>query len=288
VLLSLIHNVIHPIRIVKCSQKIPLGRTYYGKVVLLELDKAPHTKICGLTGFGKTNLILTILYYLCNQFTPEQCQIHIIDLKGASYSAWRNVPHVKRIEVTTEGARDVLEKAVKIMRERLQQIDDDRANFRTPRKHPLLVLLIDEGGELTPADAVGDEKIHREACMVALSTLVRVGREAGIRIIYGTQRPDRYTLPMTIRSQLDNTICFRVRETHDSKIVIGHEGAEQLMVNPGRAVYQSGVTEVEFQAIYIPEDSLNAWLKTFTDNPTREVTPSVGKSMPVLAHDWGE
>jgi S-DNA-T family DNA segregation ATPase FtsK/SpoIIIE len=287
VLLSLIHNIIHPIRIVKGSQKIPLGRTYYGKVVLLELDKAPHTKICGLTGFGKTNLILTILYYLYNQFTPEQCQIHIIDLKGASYSAWRNVPHVKRIEVTTEGARDVLEKAVKIMKERLQQIDEDRANFRTPRKHPLLIILIDEGGELTPADAFGDEKENREVCMAELSKLVRIGREAGIRVIYGTQRPDRYTLPMTIRSQLDNTICFRVRETYDSKIVIGHEGAEQLMVNPGRAVFQSGVTEVEFQAVYIPDDSLNAWLRTWADKVT-PVSAGIVTSPIEVPHDvWG-
>jgi hypothetical protein len=159
------------------------------------------------------------------------------------------------------------------MRDRLTQIDADRAAFRKVRKFPLLVILIDEGGELSPTDAIGDEKEHREACMQALSKLVRIGREPGIRIIYGTQRPDRFTLPMTIRSQLDNTICFRVREKYDSEIVVGHEGAERLMVNPGRAVYQSGVVEREFQAIYIPEDSLNAWLKSWRDTVQHRAAP---------------
>jgi S-DNA-T family DNA segregation ATPase FtsK/SpoIIIE len=288
--MSLLHDIVHPIRIVPGSQKIPLGRTHYGRVVLLELDKVPHTKICGLTGMGKSNIMLTILYYLCQQLSPVELQIEIIDLKGgATYAAWINVPHVKGVYATTQQARKVLEQSVELMWERLDVVREARAKFERPPRFPLHVIVIDEGGELAPSGATGIEAKDREACMNALSTLVRVGREPGIRVIYGTQRPDgNTTLPMTIRGQLDNTICFRVREKGDSKIVIGHEGADQLILNPGRAVFQSGVTEVEFQAIYIPEDSLNAWLKSFTDNPTQEVAPSVGTSIRVLTDDWGE
>lgn len=262
---KLMHSTMYPFRVVKGSQKIPIGRTYYGKTVLLDIGRMPHTKIAGLTGMGKTNIILTILYFLCNQFTANELELHIIDLKGASYSQWSNVPHVKGIHITTEQAMTVLENSVSVMRERLAKINEARAAFKPVPWFPLYVILIDEGGELTPSDAVGEEEKMRKRCMSALSTLVRIGREPMFRIFYGTQRPDATTLPMTVRGQLDNTICFRVRERGDSRVVLGNEKGVDLMVNPGRAIYQSGVQEVEFQAIYIPENSLTRWLKSFVD-----------------------
>ncbi|WP_245575939.1 FtsK/SpoIIIE domain-containing protein [Alicyclobacillus contaminans] len=234
--------------------------------MFLDLAAAPHTKIAGLTGMGKSSMMLTVLYYFCRQ--QPTCEIHIIDLKGgATYAPWINVPQVRGIYADTASALECLRYCEDTMRARLEEIRQARAAFMAPKTYPLLVVLIDEGGEMAPAGAIGSEKQLRESCMQVLSTLVRVGREPGIRVIYGTQRPDaNHTLPPTIRSQLDHTICFRVRERNDSNIVLGHEGAEQLMVNPGRGIYQCGVYETEFQAVYIPEDSLLAWLRTYRDN----------------------
>lgn len=232
----------------------------------MDLDKIPHTKVVGITGSGKTEAMKSMLYFLCNQLSPSQLEVHIIDLKGgASFAQYEVLPHVYKVYRTTEEALIALCYCEQVMWERLDEIFQARKSFKEPKKYPALVMMIDEGGEMSPTDAIGDEKKLRAACMEVLSTLVRVGREPGLRIIYGTQRPDRYTLPMTIRSQLENTLCFRVLETYDSKIALGHEGAEKIKHNPGRMIFRSPNGEIPVQGVYVPDDVVRDWLMQYVD-----------------------
>lgn len=228
----------------------------------------PHTKIAGVTGSGKSEAIKAILYGLCNQLSANQLEIHIIDLKGgATFAAFELLPQVHKVYATTEEALIALCYCEEVMWERLQAIQEARKTFHKDPWYPLLVLVIDEGGELSPADAVGDEKKLRAACMETLSTLVRVGREPGLRIIYGTQRPDRFTLPMTVRSQLENTLCFRVTEDYDSKIVLGRDGAEKIPRIPGRMIFKSPDRIIPVQGAYVPPDVLEAWVRQVSNFP---------------------
>lgn len=205
-----------------------------------------------------------MLYYICTQQSPRNVEIHIIDLKGgATFAQFELLPHVFKVYRNTEEALLALSYCRDEMWNRLDQIREARKRFERDPWFKTLIILIDEGGELSPADAIGDEKKLRAACMDTLSTLARVGREPGIRIIYGTQRPDQHTLPMTIRTQLENTLCFRVSEHYDSKIVLGHDGAEVLPKIPGRMIYKTPNGEREVQGVYIPEDALSRWIKQY-------------------------
>lgn len=257
------------LRAVKGSWRVPIGRTYWGRTVLLNLNGgSPHTKVAGVTGSGKSVAMKSMLYYLAVQQSPPHLEVHIIDLKGGlTFAHFELLPHVAGVYRNTEEALFCLCYCVEEMWRRIEEVRQARKAFREDPKFKTIVLMIDEGGEMAPADAIGDEKKLREACMDQLSTLARVGREPGIRIIYGTQRPDRYTLPMTVRSQLENTLCFRVSETHDSKIVLDHEGAEKLPKIPGRMIFKTPAGEIPVQGVYIPDDSLLNWLKGYADLP---------------------
>jgi DNA segregation ATPase FtsK/SpoIIIE-like protein len=209
----------------------------------------------------------SMLYYLCQQQPPKNLEIQIIDMKGgATFSPFTRLPHVRSVAKDSTEALEMLAYCATEMWERLEQVRIARKHFQPDPKFRMIVLVIDEGGELSPADAIGDEKKLRETCMDALSTLARVGREPGIRIIYGTQRPDRYTLPMTIRSQLENTLCFRVSEDYDSKIVLGREGAELLPQIPGRMIYKTPADQQIVQGVCVPDEVLNAWLSRYMDS----------------------
>jgi DNA segregation ATPase FtsK/SpoIIIE-like protein len=272
---------VEPPRIKPGSWLVPIGKTYRGKWVYWDVAKGcPHTKVAGATGSGKSEFLKMALYVLTQQQPPERLQIHIIDLKGgATFASFERLPHVQKVYQSTAEALLALSYCESIMWDRLELIRRARVNLQEPPRFPCLMVVIDEGGELAPADAVGDEKKMREECMKVLSTLVRVGREPNVRVVYGTQRPDRYTLPMTIRSQLENTMCFRVREDYDSKIVLGHEGAEKIKRNPGRMIFQTPDGEIPVQAAYVSPDVLEQWLSQYEDRPDIS-SPSLPEDMP--------
>lgn len=223
--------------------------------------RVPHLEIAGVTGSGKSEFLKWLLYVLCNQQPPWRLDIRILDLKdGATFSAWAHLPHVTAIHDDTDSAIKELHSILGEMHERLGQIRRARYKFQELPQFQELILVIDEGGELSPADADGDEAKKRKEAMHLLSQIVRIGREAQLHVIYSTQRPDKDTLPLRIRSQLEARFAFRVAEDYDSKIVLRHEGAEQLPLYPGRMIYQTPSFEEEVQATYAPDEFIQAWL----------------------------
>jgi DNA segregation ATPase FtsK/SpoIIIE-like protein len=233
--------------------------------------------------------------YWCTPWVLLSRSRYLIDLKGgATYAAFERVPRVRGVYVTTAEALRALEYCERILWQRLSEIREARRALREPPRYPAVMVLIDEGGELAPAGASGDEKTIRTECMHRLSTLVRVGREPGLRVVYATQRPDKDTLPMTIRSQLETTICFRVSEDYDSTIVLGHPGAEQLPHIPGRCIVKTPDFELPVQALYMPPTELERWLREYPDKAAKHTDKGAAArgieaplSAPDTAYAWG-
>lgn len=231
----------------------------------------PHVAIAGATGNGKSAFLKWFLYVLCHQQSEKYLDIHIIDLKGgATFAAFLRAPQVEAVYRDTPEALIALTWVEQLMWERLDEIREARYHFRALPKYREVILVIDEGGELSPADAIDTqerkEKSMRAQCMNLLSTIIRVGREPGIHVVYATQRPDRNTLPLTIRSQMEARFCFRVKEDYDSEIVLRHKGAEKLN-GVGRMLFQLPSSEQEVQAVLVPDEVVDAWLKSFGDVP---------------------
>lgn len=224
----------------------------------------PHIGIAGETGWGKSKMVQLILFSLCLQQTPANLHVYIVDLKaGVTFAEWTNAAHVKGVYTDTDTALDALQTVRDDMWRRLSLLFDAKAHFRPLPAFPELLLVIDEGGELSPAGAMDTdtrkEKMIRTRCMQLLSELVRIGREPGIHVIYATQRPDHNTLPVNIRSQLGARFCFKVKEEADSRIVLDHSGAE-LLTRPGQMIYQVGTFERTLQATFVPDDMIKKWL----------------------------
>ncbi|MDP9729813.1 FtsK/SpoIIIE domain-containing protein [Alicyclobacillus tolerans] len=248
--------------------RVYLGQTAFGQKVYHDFAAIPHMKAGGATGSGKTKGLELLLAQLVMKKEPSQLEVHIIDMKGgASFAHFARLPHVAgRIYADAENAAQALENIVIIQNKRLERIRRAREQFLPIPSFPRILVVIDEGGELSPAYAYDkqDEKIRRQ-CLAYLSTLARVGREPCISLVYSTQRPSNETLPVGIRGQMDATMAFRTQNELDSGILLRNEKAARLPNIKGRMIYQTPDGEKVVQTGMIPELLLRRWMEDRMD-----------------------
>jgi hypothetical protein len=226
-------------------------------VPLLHSLRVPHLMIAGKSGYGKTDLVRWILFQLIHQMTPDEVEIWIVDLKGFSFMPFKKIPHISRIVRDLAGAKKLLEDAVKVMEERSRLVWDsgDRtkaASFKT------LFVLIDEAYMISPGVTKDKErKILAGACDEAAAKISGTGREAGVGLLYCTQRPDADVINPLVKANMDCKICFKTETESNSVIVLDTPGAERLPHGkPGRVLYsRDGLLEA--QVPYIGND--DAW-----------------------------
>ena len=267
-----------------------MGIDSRGKWVYFDFLSIPHSKVAGVTGSGKSVLMKWLLYALLRQ-QSDHVIAYVIDLKGGvTFAAWEHHPSVHGVYSSLKEAREVLENVEAEMQRRNDVARLLEYNFKPIPKWPHIVVLIDEGGEMAPKESVTEaERKLRQACMSALSSLARVGREPGIHVIYGTQRPDANTIPTNIRGQMEATFCFRVQTDSDSRIIIRHNGAEQLPDIPGRVIFQTPNREVVCQTPYLSKKFITRWLKSYwkpTDEAATAVIDVPSLSLPEGSSEW--
>lgn len=267
--------------IVPGSWLVPIGRTYRGKWVYHDFSGiVPHAIVAGSTKYGKTAFIRMCLYVLCQQISPHNLEIVIIDLKGGSFPEWRNVPHVKSIHSTVDEAASVLTWVQNEMNRRNKMVDIELSNFRPRPRFKHLLIVIDEGMRLS--DDKDIQSIIRD--------IASVGREPHVHLLYGTQRPSHEILPTTTRDQMEARFCFKLREPGSSEIVLGPDNldAYNLKARPGRMIYRGVDSQVELQAAYVDRSVTIEWCKSFwLDNPTPPDTVDDGMSDIDVSRGWG-
>lgn len=244
-----------------------------GKDILIGFDRqggaithslrVPHLMIAGKSGYGKTDLIRFLLLQLINHNTSEEIEIQIIDLKGFSFMPFKNIPHITRIARDLASAWDVLDKAVKLMERRSNEVwnSEDRkktANYKT------LFVLIDEAYMISP-NVLKDPERKKLArmCEEAAAKISGTGREAGVGLIYCTQRPDAEVINPLVKANMDAKICFKTGTESNSLIVLDHPGAAKLPHGtPGR-VLLSATDLIECQVPYVGND--DEWNKVMEE-----------------------
>jgi hypothetical protein len=245
--------------------KVLLGYDRYPEPVYHNW-KNPHMIIGSETGWGKTELIRLIIYQLGLNHTPDELEIHIIDLKaGVSFLPFRKMPHITNIAYDLETARDTLRDAYFTMVERGQEVRDigTRSAFKNYKQR---ILIIDEAAQMAPTQ-ISDKKdraIATEADRY-LASISCVGREIGLNIIYCTQYPHSDVINSQVKINCGARISFHVPAAVNSFVILNAYGAEKLM-NKGRALYKTTGPMQEIQVPYLePEqnhkDNDSAWEK---------------------------
>lgn len=221
---------------------IALGKDISGNPVCVDLARMPHLLIGGATGSGKSICLNAILISLLYRFTPEELQLILIDPKQIEFNIYEDLPHLTApVIIDPNNATKALQWAVAKMEECYQDLASQRlrnikeynheiVRMRTqglpeeqiPQIMPYRVIIIDEFGDLMMASRGNklDEYILR---------LAQKARAVGIHLIMATQRPSVDVITGLIKANLRARVAFKVTQRTDSKTILDHIGAENLL-----------------------------------------------------------
>jgi len=218
-----------------------LGLSEDGRPLLIRLTSpdVAHILVAGTTGSGKTELMRTLVMSLALTHRQSQLQIALLDPKSRGFAPMSRLPHlVAPIAATSASCAALLGRIVAEMERR------DRAGTDTPH----IVVAVDE---LTDLLTSAGREVE-----AALTRLAQRGREAGIHLVAGAQKPASAILGPMLKANFPARLVGRVASTEDARVATGvaASGAEKLM---GRgdflAVAAGGVTR--FQAAWLsPQD----------------------------------
>lgn len=227
--------------------------------------KNPHMIIAAETGWGKTEAIRAMIYQFCRNHTPEELEIHIIDMKGGvSFLPFREVPHITRIAYDLETAYEVMLDTYVTMRDRAEEVRSfgSRRAFKWYRQR---IVIIDEAAQLAPA-LIRDKDLRKIALQIDnyMASLACVGREIGFNLIYCTQYPHSDVINSQVKINCGGRLCFHVPQAVNSHVVLDQGGAEELTVK-GRAIYKTDRIQTIQVPYLLPEDGQidndSAWEK---------------------------
>ena len=243
---------------------IALGKDISGTPIIGDLYSMPHLLIAGTTGSGKSVCINTIILSLIYKYTPEKCNLILIDPKMLELSAYEGIPHLLCPVITeAKKATAALGWAVKEMESRYKLMtrvgvkNIDGYNAKNKKHMPYIVVIVDEMSDLM---LIAGKEI--ENCIQRLSQMARA---AGIHIIMATQRPSVDVITGTIKANFPTRISFQVSSKIDSRTILGEQGAEQLL-GKGDMLFMSSANKiVRIHGPYVSENEIekvNSFLRS--------------------------
>lgn len=251
---------------VNTSLKAYLGRDEQGNLITLDFNEkkdGPHGLVAGMTGSGKSELIITMLLSLAVNYSPRDVQFALIDFKGGGISQAIGsgpyaLPHISGIltNLDSEEMERVLvsfhqecirrEKLIAAMNEKSQapvmNLQDYRHNWSADMNLPYLsdlMIVIDEFAEL---------KRERPEFLKDLISIARIGRSLGVHLILSTQKPGG-SVSDEIWTNCSFKICLKVSQRQDSFEMLHNDEACSLrqsgsflllsngLIQKGRAAY---------------------------------------------------
>ena len=131
-----------------------------------------------------------------------------------------------------------------------------RTGEALPRRLPYIVVVIDEFADLM---MVASKEVE-----TSVARLAQKARAAGIHVILATQRPSVDVITGLIKANFPSRVSFAVASPHDSKTVLGSQGAENLLGNGDMLVMDRGMATKRLHGAYISDDEIQGvvdWLK---------------------------
>ncbi len=261
-----LNEIISDERFGKKELKLPiaLGKSISGTSIIGDLFSMPHLLIAGTTGSGKSVCINTIILSLLYKYTPEKCNLILIDPKMLELSAYEGIPHLLCPVITeAKKATAALGWAVKEMENRYKLMTTvgvkniDGYNSKNKIHMPYIIVIVDEMSDLM---LIAGKEIENY-----VQRLSQMARAAGIHIIMATQRPSVDVITGTIKANFPTRISFQVSGKIDSRTILGEQGAEQLLGKGDMLFMSSANRIVRIHGPYVSEseiEKVNSFLRS--------------------------
>ncbi|MBW9093724.1 cell division protein FtsK [Microbacterium jejuense] len=200
-----------------------IGRAGAEPFVVDLVQDGPHAVVAGVTGSGKSELLITWILSLCATRSVDDVTFLLADFKGGTaFDALSGVPHVTGVitDLDGSGARRAIESLRAELRRRESTIAASGArDILDPRvRLPRLIVVVDEFAALL-AD-------HPELHAVFADLAAR-GRALGIHLVLGTQRTAG-VIRDNLLANCPLRVSLRVTDAADSRALLGVDDAALL------------------------------------------------------------
>lgn len=186
-------------------------------------EKFCHMLVAGVTGSGKTQLLLSIILSLAISNDPQHLSMLLVDPKGIDFtrSAIAKLPHLISKPIVDLDEATVAIHKIRLELDRRKEI----GNHSDSKKG--IFIFCDEMASVTN---------HSQAAVDDLEEIARLGRAWGIHLIIATQRPTSKFMDTAMRSQLPCNLTGAVTSPEEAKYATGHKesGADRL---PGQGAF---------------------------------------------------
>ncbi|MFN2216875.1 MAG: DNA translocase FtsK, partial [Anaerolineales bacterium] len=218
---------------IKSNLKLALGKGVSGQPIVADLATMPHLLIAGTTGSGKSVCVNSILTCLLLNNTPNDLRLVLIDPKRVELSGFNDIPHLLNpVLVEMERVVGALQWMTREMDKRYQQFAEVGARNITDYnarkvaqadgpKMQYIVIVIDELADLM---MIAPDETER-----TITRLAQLARATGIHLVIATQRPSVDVVTGLIKANFPARIAFAVASGIDSRVILDHPGAEQLL-----------------------------------------------------------
>jgi len=219
-----------------------LGLDEAGRPLFVRLPspEVAHVLVAGTTGCGKTMLMRTMILSLALANRRSALQVVLIDPKRRGFAPLGDLPHLLQpIVCDTAEAMVTLKRLVAEM---LRRDAEDRSE-------PRVAVFIDELADLAQEGG--------KPCAELLTRLAQRGREAGIHLIAGTQKPITQVVGSLFKSNFPVRLVGRVASPEDARVAagIGGTAAERLLGRGDFLAVASGEV-IRFQSPYVDDREL--------------------------------
>lgn len=273
---QLLHTYPFEQKELKGDLPIVIGHTQDGvKTIDLATSPSPHVGVFGETNGGKSVILRGLLTQLILNKTPEQLQIHLIDLKRVEFALFKKSNMVKSFSNTIEQADEILNKICELTDKRYKKLEQAEVvnlkeyNSKSKTKMPYILVVIDEFTDLNESNKAIDY----------MNYIARKARAVGIHLIISTQRPDKDILDGKIKANIGNIVGLKTTTGVNSQIIIDQTGLENLR-GFGNGMLKMGCELTEFQSEYLSGNDATKLIKhTFIEQIGQmKMTPYIDTS----------
>ncbi|WP_309129619.1 FtsK/SpoIIIE domain-containing protein [Microbacterium sp.] len=186
------------------------------------VDDGPHAVVTGMTGTGKSELLISWVVGMAAAHSPDDVAFVLIDFKGGTaFEPLRRLPHVAAVitDLDAEGARRGVGSLTAELRRREAELAAAGArDVSECQGLARLVIVVDEFAALLQE--------HPDLAAVFTDVAAR-GRALGMHLVLGTQRASG-VIREALSANCPLRISLRVADTADSRLVIGSADAAEL------------------------------------------------------------
>lgn len=221
---------------------IILGQTVDGHKAAMDLIEQPHVLIAGSTGAGKSVFESAIIAALATIKEDKDLKLYLVDTKRVDLSLFEDIPAVQAVIKDVTDWYDFAQMIYKDVQNRNKIFEAKKVRnireynaleeIKSQNRMAYKVIIIDELADLIEKDKAEREGIDDflyPKVIDGLKRIIQISRAAGIHIIACTQRTSVDIINGTVKANFPTRISLRLPSSVDSRVILGANGAENLL-----------------------------------------------------------